>query len=153
MNWKNKLYTWLTLKVYFPFCFLVYNGKPKALPASELPHCPPGSLGDGVSRFLEQHHLQLIPGYEAHDLKHVLLGYEATFESEVTMQYFELGNGNVSLPVLAVITAGTLMAPSHWPAFLQAWKRGRQASPIRHCDLSQFIHYPLKDLHRLWNIR
>jgi ubiquinone biosynthesis protein Coq4 len=91
----------------------------------ELASLPPGTLGRGVADLLRAHHLQLIPHYEDHDLKHVLLGYGMTPEDELKLKAFTLGNGDYSLTCVGFLLMGLLL-PELWPELRQHFRRGRQ---------------------------
>lgn len=132
---RERIFHWLTLQVYFPFCYLVYKGKKSQVCETELEQMPAGSLGREVHSFIRKENLNLIKGYELHDIKHVLLGYRANFRDEVCMQYFELGNGNRSLPVFVVVFFGSLLLPEHFIRYIAAFRRGRQAESINNSDL------------------
>src|SRR5688572_23684539 len=100
---REKVFRFLTLEVYFPFCMAVYSGQGQGITLRELTEMPAGSLGHQTSLFLSRYSLAPMPGYEAHDMKHTLLGYAANMPGEICMQYFEFGNGNRSIPVITVM--------------------------------------------------
>ncbi|NQX86801.1 MAG: hypothetical protein HRT67_13025 [Flavobacteriaceae bacterium] len=52
------------------------------------------TLGKEIAKCLDKYKLTLVPKYESHDLKHVLLDYKMTAEDEIRMQAFMIGNGN-----------------------------------------------------------
>lgn len=143
----------LTLNVYFPYCKTVYKGKGKQLHFQELLRFPSGSLGRHTAEFLQKNQLELMNGYEAHDMKHVLFGIPASMEGEVRMQYFEFGNGNRSLPVITVMFFGTLFMPERLCYFIQEYKRGSLAGNLRHIDLKQYAHLSINQLRNQWTIR
>ncbi|MBX0332270.1 hypothetical protein K3G39_03385 [Pontibacter sp. HSC-14F20] len=61
-----------------------------------------GMLGKDIAECLSKNKLRLVPGYESHDLKHVLLDYKMSPVDEIRMQAFMIGNGNISIPSLAI---------------------------------------------------
>jgi ubiquinone biosynthesis protein Coq4 len=121
---------WFTLKLYFPIVFKVYTPTHKPYSRAELIAMPNNTVGKSLVAFLDKTHLDLIAGYELHDIKHLLIGYGTGFEDEIQLQYFELGNGNSSLPVWLVILLGTVLAPEFIPQFIAAYKRGKKCKPI-----------------------
>ena len=149
---RNSLYLFLTVRVYFPFCMWCYSGKGKAISLEEMHKSPPGSLSFCTAIFLQKTGLRPIHGYEEHDMKHTLLGYEASLKDEVCMQYFEFANGNRSIPVMIVILFGTLIMPEEISAYLQAWKRGRKAVSISAIHLKDFAREPLYQLRSQWKL-
>ena len=57
----------------------------------ELQELPDGTLGKDIAACLEKNNLRLVPNYESHDLKHVLLNFKMTPVDEIRMQAFMLG--------------------------------------------------------------
>jgi ubiquinone biosynthesis protein Coq4 len=98
---------------------------------------PAGTLGRGVSDILAQHHLQLIPHYENHDLKHVLLGYDMTPEDELKLKAFMLGNGDWSITCIGFLLFA-ILTPEVWPALRQHYYRGRQTQPVVRWTLAEY---------------
>src|SRR3954466_9334517 len=81
----------------------VYEQKSK-----QLQELPDGTLGKEIGNCLERNGLRLVPNYESHDLKHVLLDFKMTPVDEIRMQAFMLGNGNYSFPSFAIFIFGAL---------------------------------------------
>ncbi|GAA4357362.1 hypothetical protein GCM10023185_22010 [Hymenobacter saemangeumensis] len=104
---------------------------------SYLQSLPEGTLGRGVADCLQQHQLQLIPQYEDHDLKHVVLGYDMTPEDELKLKAFMLGNGDWSITCLGFL-AFAVLTPELWPELRRHFHRGRQTHPIRHWRLGEY---------------
>ena len=86
--------------------------------AANLKKLDEGTLGREIANCLENHELNLVPYYESHDLKHVLLDYQMTPEGEIRLQAFMIGNGNLTLPSFAIFIYGALLLPELWPCFL-----------------------------------
>ncbi|MEL7006633.1 MAG: hypothetical protein AAFN93_28495, partial [Bacteroidota bacterium] len=61
-----------------------------------------GTLGREIADCLDKHNLRLVPHYESHDLKHSLLDYKMTPTDEIRLQAFMIGNGNISIPSIAI---------------------------------------------------
>jgi hypothetical protein len=108
-----------------------------------LRRCPPGSLGRGIADVLDSRGLTLVPGYESHDLKHALLDFDMTPEGEVRMQAFMVGNGNYSLPSLAIFLFGALLLPDMWPTFGADFAKGRRARPISTWTIERYARRSL----------
>src|SRR5688572_30678993 len=83
----------------------------------QLKALPDGTLGNDIARCLEKNGLRLVPKYESHDLKHVLLDFEMTPVDEIRMQAFMLGNGNYSIPSFAIFIFGAFFLPDLWVTF------------------------------------
>lgn len=100
---------------------------PPAFPYSitTLQQMPVGTLGHQLASFITSNHFHLLHGYETHDVKHVLLDYDADEAGEAAMQYFFLGNGEYSLPVLITVLVTLFIMPEYYGRFLRAFRRGR----------------------------
>jgi len=127
---RRALMKWPTEVLYFPLVAKTYPSWAICLQQEQLSAMPEGSLGNCLLNFITKNNLPLTKGAELHDAKHVLLNYGIEFEDEIKMQYFELGNGNHSLPVWIVIIAGTLLAPEFIPEFSAAYNRGKSNRPL-----------------------
>jgi hypothetical protein len=149
---RETVFKFLTLEVYFPFCKAVYAGKGETISFNDLVNMPTGSLGNETALFLDQHALTPMAGYEAHDMKHTLLGYPATMMGEICMQYFEYGNGNRSLPVMTVMLFGTLFMPEKFQEYRRQYFRGRQAHRLSRIDLKRYATQPLNTLQHIWKL-
>ena len=114
-----------------------------------LRECPSGSLGREIAEILDARGLTLVPGYESHDLKHALLGFDMTPEGEVRMQAFMIGNGNYSLPSFAIFFFGALLLPELWPTFRTDFREGRQARPISGWTIDRYALERLASLRRV----
>src|SRR5688572_24526813 len=93
--------------------------------AKQLQALPEGTLGNDIAKCLEKNGLRLVPNYESHDLKHVLLDFKMTPVDEIRMQAFMLGNGNYTLPSFAIFIFGVLFLPDLWTTFFKDFKNGR----------------------------
>ena len=102
---------------------------------------PNGTLGNDIGKSLKENGLRLVPKYESHDLKHILLGYEMSPIDEIRMQAFMIGNRNYSISVFAIFIFGVLILPNHWKLFVKDFRRGRKSSPIKTWTIEKFAHY------------
>jgi hypothetical protein len=104
----------------------------------QLQKMPAGTLGKEIADCLAKHGLRLIPKYESHDLKHVLLGFGMTPVDEIRMQAFMLGNGNYSFPSFAIFIFGAFFLPDLWPVFYDDYSRGRKSKPISKWTIEEY---------------
>ncbi|MBS0032175.1 hypothetical protein ACTJJ0_22510 [Chitinophaga sp. 22321] len=111
-----------------------------------LKQLPPGTLGNDIAVCLEQHQLRLVPGFESHDLKHVLLGFKMTPEDEIRLQAFMIGNGNYTFASFAILLFGVLLLPDCWLIFIKDWRNGRKAVPISIWTIDAYAHYSTASL-------
>ena len=107
----------------------------------QLKTMPEGTLGKDIANCLENNDLKPVPGFESHDLKHVLLGFRMTPEDEIRMQAFMLGNGNYSLPCIAILLYGALWLPDCWTLLWSDFQRGRRALPVSDWDIETYAAY------------
>ncbi|WP_157560225.1 hypothetical protein U8527_05535 [Kordia algicida OT-1] len=103
-------------------------------------------MGKEIANCLDHHQLNLVPKYESHDLKHVLLDYKMTAEGEIRMQAFMLGNGNYSIPSFAILLFGTLLLPDLWKKFYADFQKGRKTIPISRWSIEDYAHRNLNEL-------
>ncbi|MET0637944.1 MAG: hypothetical protein ABWZ25_18070 [Chitinophagaceae bacterium] len=111
----------------------VYEAK-----SEKLSQLPEGSLGRDIADCLEAHGLRLVPGYESHDLKHVLLGYQMNPVDEIRLQAFMLGNGNYSWASFAIFFFGAFFLPDMWRTFVIDYRAGRSTAPIKDWTIEQY---------------
>lgn len=112
---------------------------------AELQALAPGTLGRGVADILARHNLQLIPHYESHDLKHVLLGYDMTPEDELKLKAFMLGNGDYSITCIGFLGLA-LLTPELWPDLAKHFRQGRRTMPVRHWSLPKYATQQVEQL-------
>ena len=119
----------------------LYNQK-----VSELRNLESGMLGKEIADCLDIHKLTLVPNYESHDLKHVLLNYKMTAEDEIRMQAFMLGNGNYTIPCFAILGFGAILLPDLWSTFYQDYKKGRKSIPISSWKIEDYAKSNINEL-------
>lgn len=112
----------------------------------QLEKLPEGTLGKEVANCLKENGLNLVPGYENHDLKHTLLNFKMTPLDEIRMQAFMLGNGNWSIPSLAIFFYGFALLPFKARTFWADFQKGRKALPVKNWTLEEFAHRSLTEL-------
>jgi ubiquinone biosynthesis protein Coq4 len=128
-----------------PIVWRVYGAQGTLSQLEYLQQLPPGTLGRGVADILARHNLQLIPHYQNHDLKHVLLGYDMTSEDELKLKAFMLGNGDHSITCFGFLALAVL-TPELWPELKKHYRHGRRTLPIRHWQLTQYAALNVEQL-------
>lgn len=106
----------------------------------QLQTLPQGTLGKDIADCLQRNKLRLVPNFESHDLKHVLLGYHMTPEDEIRLQAFMLGNGNLSIASVAIFLFGALLLPELWFTFIRDFINGYHATPIKTWTIEEYAH-------------
>ncbi|MEM7162229.1 MAG: hypothetical protein AAF487_07270 [Bacteroidota bacterium] len=104
------------------------------------------TLGWAIADCLDKHELTLVPKFESHDLKHVLLGYSMNPEDEIRMQAFMIGNGNYSFPSFSIFIFGAALLPDLWPTFIDDYQRGKRSIPLSNWTIKKFADHPLQEL-------
>lgn len=115
----------------------------------ELSKLPEGTLGKDIANCLQENKLRLVPNYESHDLKHVLLDFKMTPVDEIRMQAFMIGNGNYSIPSFAIFIFGAILLPDLWKTFLIDYKKGKNSKPIKTWTIEDYAHYKTSTLREL----
>jgi hypothetical protein len=133
-NYRAQMLEWGTHEMMLPIIRQIKSFPKFPYTIEELRCMPLGSLGRALHNFLEEQQLDLLKDYESHDVKHVLLGYDSTEEGEAAMQYFFLGNGSRSFPVLITVVITLTIMPEHWGIFRQAYDRGKRTPPLGGTD-------------------
>lgn len=134
--------------LFFPLIKLIYKPDYQRLDMMTLEKCPEDSLGQCVCQFLKERNLIVFDGYELHDIKHALLDYETNLEGEISLQFFEYGNGNKSLPVAIVLICGIIIKPESLYQFIKAYKRGRHSCPLNELQLLSNLETQLSVVHK-----
>jgi len=102
---------------------------------------PIGTLGNDIAKCLDENNLGLVPKFESHDLKHVLLDYKMTPVDEIRMQAFMLGNGNYTFPCFAILTFGAILLPDEWLTFYKDFKKGLNSKPISSWTIEKYAEF------------
>lgn len=107
---------------------------------------PIGTLGHDIANCLDNNKLGLIPKFESHDLKHVLLDFKMTPVDEIRMQAFMLGNGNHTIPCFAILTFGAILLPDEWSTLYKDFKNGQKFKPISSWTIEKYADFQTKTL-------
>ncbi len=150
---RCKIITWSTHRLALPAIRILL--KPKKFPYTiqQLKLLPQESLGAALLQFLENHQLHLLPDYESHDVKHALLGYPATEEGEASLQYFFLGNGQRSFPVLITVLVTFLIMPEYHNAFKKAYIRGKSTPSLGGTNWFSLLDQPTEHVLKQLSIK
>lgn len=127
-----------------PYQKFLKKNPPWATSANELLYYPEASLGFHLACFLIKYSFELQPKMESHDVFHVLTGIGTSVPEEISMQYYLMGNGKISLYLYVVVLIGTLLYPDSYPNFVRAYRRGKSALPFYHLDFSKLLLQPIE---------
>ncbi len=112
---------------------------------------PKESIGYKVSQCLIENKLDLIPFFEHHDLKHVVLKYDMTAVDEIKLQAFMFGNGNHSLPCILILIFGLILLPDEWTNLYTEYKKGKKSIPISSWQLDELSKFDIKNVNTILN--
>ncbi len=149
MNLLQKLARKIIKKSFdFSVSFIEKNHdmKPYKKIILDLRKCKKDTLGKEIANCLDTYGLNLVPKFESHDLKHVLLEYKMTPEGEIRMQAFMIGNGNYSIPSFAIFIFGAFLLPDLWKTFYKDFKKGRKTKSISNWTIEEYANRNLKEL-------
>lgn len=131
---RTSILVFLTHKIGLPY-FKLFR-KPINFPFTiqELAHFNKESIGYKLYQFLTHNNLALLPYYERHDIKHVVLNYPPTEVGEVSLQCFMLANGRITFPIILTVLFGCCTMPEYYATFLKAFKRGYACPSLHNVD-------------------
>lgn len=104
-----------------------------------------GTVGREVAEMLDSKQYRLIPKFENHDLKHIVLEYEMTMKDEIRMQAYLIGNGNFTLPCLIFFSLG-IFYPTIWKDLLNEYQTGKASKSIHFLTLDNCMELQLIDV-------
>ena len=104
-----------------------------------------GTVGREVAKMLDSKQYRLIPKFENHDLKHIVLEYEMTMKDEIRMQAYLIGNGNFTFPCLLFFSLG-IFYPTIWKSLLKEYLDGKNTKSIHFLTLDNCMELELKDI-------
>ncbi|MBP6686491.1 MAG: hypothetical protein KA160_01430 [Lacibacter sp.] len=131
---RSNLLVLLTHTVALPILKIVRRKKKFPYSMEQLSALPFETVGNELWQLLNAQNLRLLPYYERHDIKHVVLDYPFTDEGEVSLQFFMLANGRVSFPVLATVLYGFVTMPEYYNSFKTAYRRGKNVKDMSNLD-------------------
>ena len=106
-----------------------------------------GTVGREIAIVLDDRGYKLIPKFENHDLKHIILDYDMTMKDEIRMQAYLVGNGNLTLPCLIFLSLG-LFYPTIWKDLPTEFLQGQKMKSIHFLTLDNCMD---KDLNEVKN--
>lgn len=149
---RSTFLNWCYRKTYPTYGRLTRRSKPVwQVNLSDFKCMPPASLGAALGHFLQSNQLQLMPGFENHDMFHIILGYDTSAPQEVALQWCLLGNGKRSTYAILTALIGFFIFPEHWGLLLTAYKRGKRMRPFHHWYFEYLLRENLSELQAFLN--
>ncbi len=140
---RSKLLVLLTHTIALPILKIIRKKKVFPYSMEKLSALPYETVGNELWQVLNKQNLRLLPYYEKHDIKHVVLQYPFTDEGEVGLQFFMLGNGRISFPVLSTIIYGIITMPEYYGSFKKAYRKGKEIPTLDQVDWFSIMEIPL----------
>lgn len=156
-RWRKKIaYQWIfenQLRLCISVLRLFGDTKKVSSEQLSLKDCEEGSIGKGLYKFLKSNGLHLVPWYEAHDLKHVILGYGVTPPEEMKMQAFMFGNSGFSWVITPIYCSFVIWTPSVWRELLYHFKMGLYTKNIGYDTIDSVKNLTLEAYKRLIGLK
>ncbi len=127
---RTRLLAWSIHQLALPVIRLLCRIDKFPFTEHDLRKMEPGTLGALLLAFWDRHDLGLLKYYEGHDIKHAILGYPADDRGEACLQYFLLGNGYRSFPVLISAAISFFIMPEFHRDMRIAYIRGKQTPSL-----------------------
>jgi ubiquinone biosynthesis protein Coq4 len=125
----------------FPIAGVIQKKSLGAITPDYLLKFHPDTFGYALGNHMKTNKLDFIQGFEEHDMKHLLLGYEVTVPSEIRLSAFEFGAGSRSFMTLGVFLFGIPLALDLWPEMWRDYKHGLKFKSYRKLKLKQMLNY------------
>lgn len=101
-----------------------------------------GTVGKEIANMLDTYGYRLIPKFENHDLKHIVLDFPMTMRDEIRMQAYLVGNGNKTLPCLIFLSLAVFY-PNIWLELPGYYRIGKSCKSIYYLRMEDCMHEPL----------
>lgn len=147
---RSKLLEFLTHKIALPLIGRFRN-KPKFnFSMEDLLKLEDGTLGKDLALYLNKMNLKLLPNYEQHDCKHIILQYEMDEAGEARMQFYFLGNKHYSISVISTCLITFFLMPEYWKQFYSEYQKGKQGNPFEDVDYNAIVLLKTNDLRKIY---
>lgn len=147
---RSKLLEFLTHKIALPLIGRFRN-KPKFnFSMEELLKLEDGTLGKDLVLYLNKMNFKLLPNYEQHDCKHIILQYEMDEAGEARMQFYFLGNKHYSIPVISTCIITFFLMPECWKQFYSEYQKGKRGKPFENIDYNSIVLLKTNDLRKIY---
>ncbi len=147
---RSKLLEFLTHKIALPL-IAKFRNKPKFLYSMhELLQLEDGTLGKDLAIYLNKMNFKLLPNYEQHDCKHIILQYEMDEAGEACMQFYFLGNKHYSIPVVSTCFICFFLMPEYWKQFYKEYQKGKIGKPFEEIDYNALVFLKTNDLRKIY---
>ena len=147
---RSKLLEFLTHKIALPL-IANFRNKPKFIYSmNELLAFEEGTLGKDLALYLNEMNFKLLPNYEQHDCKHIILQYEMDEAGEAKMHFYFLGNRHYSIPVVSTCIICFFLMPEYWKLFYKEYQKGKLGKPFEDVDYNALVYLKTSDLRKTY---
>ncbi|MEZ6128081.1 MAG: hypothetical protein R3C59_05335 [Planctomycetaceae bacterium] len=129
-----------------PLQFLFY-GKCCSQKMQHLRSLPEHTVGHDLAKLLDDKGLKLIPGFEKHDLNHLILDYDMTPEEELCLQAYLIGNGHWQLQCFLFLSSSVLL-PGLWTTLWAHFCLGRRNESLSSLTLEDCMERQTEQVRR-----
>lgn len=146
---RNQILEKLTHNIAVPLLMSLRKNEFFRYSMNDLENFPQGTIGKDLYEYLEKKGFTLMKNYERHDCKHIIFEYEMDQIGEAKMQFYFLGNGYFSVPVISTVLAYSILMPEEWATFYQEFKKGRKGvnvKPLDNMKHNQLVKMNTEDL-------
>ena len=109
---------------------------------------PKDTLGFALGMFYLENGFDVMPKLENHDVFHLLTNTGTEITDEIAMQYLLLGNGKISLYLIAMIFIGTLLFPEQSSYYWSSFKNGKSMLKFYPIEFKYFLSESFIDLQK-----
>lgn len=145
---RNRLVSILAENLLFPFARLTMKRLSFPFTIEELTALPPQTIGYALGMHMRRNKIEFIPGFESHDIKHMLSGYSIEVSGEIKLAAFELGNGICSPTNFLVLLFGIFVAPDCWVQIIKAFRKGRNTEKFENLSSVAFLLRNLSEVRK-----
>ena len=147
---RSKLLEFLTHKIALPLIGKLRK-KPKFnFSMEQLLKFEDGTLGKDLAIYLNKMNFKLLPNYEQHDCKHIILQYEMDEAGEAKMQFYFLGNKHYTIPVISTCLITFFLMPEYWKQFKVDYQKGKKGKPFEDIDYNALVYLKTNDLRKTY---
>ncbi|MFL5763074.1 MAG: hypothetical protein ACJ77K_03970 [Bacteroidia bacterium] len=143
---RSRILEFLTHEIALPLIGK-FRSKPKFIHSIDtLMKLEDGTLGKDLALYLLKMNFHLLPNYEQHDCKHIILGYEMDEAGEARMQFYFLGNRHFSVPVLSTCFICFFLMPEYWKQFYKDYQLGKRGRAFEKINYNELVYLKTSEL-------
>lgn len=144
---RSKLLVGITHQVAVPMLMMARRKKPIFnYTMKDLETFSEGTLGKDLVEYLKKMNFTLLKNYERHDCKHIIFGYEMDEDGEAGLQFYFLGNGIYTVPVVTSVLAYCALMPDNWSKYYKEFKKGKLRKKKGKLNVDQYNYNELINL-------